>query len=907
MDANVWTRLNRLLDEALDLTPEERTSWLSSLGPEHDAVKPGLAALLAHAHSVADARFLDTLPPVNFNAGAFEDTASTQVGPYRLLREIGRGGMGTVWLAERSDGTLRRPVALKLPWGAWPRAALAGRMLRERDILGALTHPNIARIYDAGVAPEGRPYLALEYVEGQAIDVYCDAQPLDVNARVRVFLQVAGALAYAHAQLVIHRDLKPSNILVSGDGQVHLLDFGIAKLLEEGQTKETLLSQFAGGSPHTPEYASPEQIAGGPLGIASDIYSLGVVLYELLARARPYRVQRDSLRAMHDAIVEIDPPPPSAVAADPVTARTLRGDLDTIVLKALKKRPEERYATVNALADDLQRYLDGLPVAARPDSRLYRLRKLVARNRIAAAATAATLTAIVAGAGVAAWQAHEARLQRDAAIRERVRADANAEAANRAARIARANFELTDYLTADLASGRSTTDLEQQLERAILTVRSQYRDDPLLRLHLLLGIAGRFRQLGSFDRHRALVAELEKTATAAGDENVLAQLQCWRARDLSQGGNAAAARALIDPVIARLRSSGAPAMEILISCLADESAIARLAGDSPRAIAAVEEVRRLEEENGLVRTDNHTDTLLLLARAYSQAGRYREAATAVARSVELRIELGREDTPGMMNVRTVQATVLREGGQPQQALPILSSTMETHTSKGGAPASIPVLEYETGLTLVRLGRAGEALPFLTRAGAAARARGDATLIRASSVAAVLALADSRQLPRARAMLAETERLYTRLRAEQQYTARQVLFAGAHLALADGDPAKAGAYLDEARRMLTTLKNEDDPAWRVFHSYAARAALAGRRYDDAAAAARAALRLSQQQAIDPNASVFVGEDLLVQAEVLIAQGETTRGRETAHRAVTVLEKTAGPKHPAVERATALASH
>jgi serine/threonine-protein kinase len=905
MDANVWTRLNRLLDEALELTPEERTSWLSSLGPEHDAVKPSLVALLAHAHSVAGARFLDTLPPVDFNAGVLEDTAATLVGPYRLLREIGRGGMGTVWLAERSDGTLRRPVALKLPWGAWPRAALAGRMLRERDILAALTHPNIARIYDAGVTPEGRPYLALEYVEGQTIDAYCHAHHLDVNARLRVFLQVARALAYAHAQLVIHRDLKPSNILVSADGQVHLLDFGIAKLLEEGETKETSLSQFAGGSPHTPEYASPEQIAGRPLGTASDVYSLGVVLYELLAGARPYKVQRDSLHALHEAIVQIDPPPPSAVVADPATARTLRGDLDTIVLKALKKRPEERYATVNALADDLQRYLDGLPVAARPDSRLYRLKKLVVRNRIAAAATAATLAAIVAGAAVAAWQAHEARLQRDAAIRERVRADANAEAAGRAARIARANFELTDYLTADIATGRSTTDLEHQLERAIVTVRRQYRDEPLLRLHLLLGIAGRFRQLGSFDRHRALVAELEKTADTAGDESVLAQLRCWKARDLSQGGNAAAARALIDPVIASLRSGGPQSTEILISCLADESAIARLAGDSTRAIAAVEEVRRLEEEKGLVRTDSHTDTLLLLARAYSQAGRYREAAAAAARSVELRIELGREDTPGMMNVRTIQATVFREGGQPQRALPILSSALATHTSRGGAPASIPALEYETGLTLVRLGRAGEALPFLSRAGAAARARGDATMIRASSVMSILALSDTGQLPRAAVLLVETEPLYTRLRAEQQYTARQFLFAGAHLALAQEDAGKASAYLEETRRLLAKLGNEDDPAWRVFHFYAARAALAGRRYDEAATAARAALRLSQQQAIDPEASVFVGEDLLVQADVLLAQGETPRGREAAQRAVTLLEKTAGPKHPAVERARGLA--
>ena len=545
-----------------------------------------------------------------------------------------------------------------------------------------------------------------------------------------------------------------------------------------------------------------------------------------------------------------------------------------------------------------------MPVAARPDSRLYRLKKLVARNRIAAAATAATLAAIVAGAGVAAWQAHEARLQRDVAVRERVRADAQAEAAGRAARIARANAELTDYLTADIATGRSTTDLEQQLERAIVSVRSQYRDDPLLRLHLILGIAGRFRQLGNFDRHRALVAELEATATAAGDQNVLAQLRCWRARDLSQGGDAAGARALIDPVIASLRSGGPQSAAILISCLADESAIARLAGDSTRAIAAVEEVRRLEEAGGLVRTDSHTDTLLLLARAYSQAGRYREAAAAAARSIELRIELGREDTPGMMNVQTIQATVFREGGQPQRALPILSSELATRTSRGGASASIPTLDYETGLTLVRLGRSAEALPLLTRAGAAARQRGDPTMIRASSVVSIIALSETAQLSRAGTLLGETEPLYARLRAEQQYTARQFLFAGTHLALAQGDAVRASAYLDEARRLLAKLKNESDPAWRVFHFYSARVALEQRRYDDAVTAARAALRLSREQAIDPEASLFVGEDLLVEAQALAALGDTARAREAAQGAATQLEKIAGPAHPAIARAKAL---
>ena len=314
--------------------------------------------------------------------------------------------MGVVWLAERSDGLVKRPVALKLPHHVWQRAGLPERMAREREILAALTHPNIARLYDAGVTAEHRPFLAIEYVEGHPIDTYCRDRRLDTGARVRLFVQVANAVAYAHAKLVVHRDLKPANILVAADGQVRLLDFGIAKLLDQQQAEETALTELT-GRPLTLDYASPEQIRGEPLTIGSDVYSLGVVLYELLSGARPYKLKRDSRGALEDAILEADPPLPSA-AAEPGSRRSLRGDLDTIVLKALRKRPEERYATVHALVDDLERYLEGRPVLARSDGLWYRVRKFTARNAIAVGAAGAVLAAVVVGASAAAWQARVA-------------------------------------------------------------------------------------------------------------------------------------------------------------------------------------------------------------------------------------------------------------------------------------------------------------------------------------------------------------------------------------------------------------------------------------------------------------------------------------------------------------------
>jgi serine/threonine-protein kinase len=276
-------------------------------------------------------------------------------------------------------------------------------MAREGEFLAALTHPHIARLYDAGLDGSGQPYLALEYVEGRPIDAYCRSRQLDLRARLRLFLQVAEAVAYAHGKLIVHRDLKPTNILVGDDGQAKLLDFGIAKLLADNEAPQSSLTQVS-GPPLTPDYASPEQIAGEPLGVASDVYSMGIVLYELLTGSRPYTLRRDSRGTLAEAIRHVDLPRPSEVAEFPWRA-ALRGDLETVLLKALKKPQEERYATMMAFAEDVERWMDGRPVRATPDTMTYRMRKFVGRNRLAVGAAAAILLAVLAGAGIATWQA----------------------------------------------------------------------------------------------------------------------------------------------------------------------------------------------------------------------------------------------------------------------------------------------------------------------------------------------------------------------------------------------------------------------------------------------------------------------------------------------------------------------
>ena len=404
-----WREVSALLDQALDLGAEQREAWLDAL----ENVDPLVKSLLRDAlKSNVDGRtrdFIDALPRMS-DEGADGRQTGDRVGAYQLLARLGAGGMGEVWLAQRADGMLERRVALKLPMLALSRAALSQRFARERALLAPLAHEHIARLYDAGFADDGQPFLALEYVEGEPIDRYADARGLDVDHRLRLFEQVLEAVSHAHANLVLHRDLKPSNILVTAAGSVKLLDFGIAKLMDGGEARETELTRLAGAA-LTLDYASPEQIAGKPLTTGTDVYSLGVVLYELLTGERPYKLKRGTRGELEEAIARVDPVLPSqariraetaaamATTSSRVRAR-LTGDLDTIVVKALRKDAGARYASIEAFADDLRRYRERLPVLARPDSRWYRTRRFVQRHALPVVAGATVGVALVVATSV---------------------------------------------------------------------------------------------------------------------------------------------------------------------------------------------------------------------------------------------------------------------------------------------------------------------------------------------------------------------------------------------------------------------------------------------------------------------------------------------------------------------------
>jgi len=513
------TTLSHLLDEALEVPEEKREAWIEGLATSTSRIKTMLRSLLSDGLGAESAYFLNTLPKFTVvdddaarappEAGVVEGAI---VGAYRLIREIGRGGMSTVWLATRTDEQIKRAVALKLPHLHLDRHQFVERFARERDILAALSHPNIAHLYDAGVTEAGQPFLALEYVDGISITEYCDRQQATIRVRIDLFLQVLGAVQYAHSHLVIHRDLKPSNILATKEGHVTLLDFGIAKLITDGIASATQLTLLS-GRVLTPDYAAPEQIAGEALSTSSDVYSLGVVLYELLTGARPYRLKRDSRGALEEAILSADPLRPSQASISSSISQsrattikkmrsTLNGDLDTIILKALRKRPGERYATVDAFRQDIERYLSGHAVQAKADTLWYRSKKFLARNRIAAGAAATVFTALITGTGLALWQAGVARQQ--ARISQE-----NARTSEAVQRFMENLFEANSADQPNPELARQTT-ARELLDRGRSKIETALKDSPAAKLRVLDTLSRMYRDLGylntAADLARARVA-----------------------------------------------------------------------------------------------------------------------------------------------------------------------------------------------------------------------------------------------------------------------------------------------------------------------------------------------------------------------------------------------------------------
>jgi serine/threonine protein kinase len=502
-----WPLISKLLDEAIELPAGERAAWLTRLPPENAHLKAHLEELLAasaqsHTALVNWPQY-EPGPDASRLKESAEFKADDIIGPYRLRRLLGEGGMGTVWLAESVTGAIKMPVALKLPRLATQLspAYLQERFERERVILRALNHPNIARLFEAGITGSGQPFLALEYIDGETLLAHCNSRRLQIKQRLELFAQVLKALQYAHSNLIIHRDLKPSNILVTATDEIKLLDFGIAKLLDSDtqNAHETELTQL-GGRAMTPDYASPEQVRGDALTTASDVYSCGVLLHELLTGKRPYRLKRGTRAELEEAILIADISRPSTIVAGDQAGnsqnttgglkRKLSGDLDTIVLKALKKNPSDRYASASALQEDIERYLAGRPVLAQPDSTAYRLQKFLARNRLPVVAATSVFAALLVGLGVALWQAQAAREQARVAVLEKARAEKHSGSIRKLS--TSLMFDVYDKIAQLQGATEARAALANNTSQYLAELATDAGDNPEFRLEL----AEAFRRLG---------------------------------------------------------------------------------------------------------------------------------------------------------------------------------------------------------------------------------------------------------------------------------------------------------------------------------------------------------------------------------------------------------------------------
>jgi serine/threonine-protein kinase len=668
MDSAYWERVQALFGAALDRPKDDRAAFLDAACPDDDALRRDVLSLLeadATAHSFLDGVALDA---VNLSDAFALD--GQQIGPYRIIREIGQGGMGAVYLAERADGQFEQQVALKLIKRGMDSELILRRFEHERQILARLQHPNIARLLGGGLTEDGRPYFAMEYVDGAPIDTYCDARQLSIDERLGLFTTVCKAVLYAHAKLVVHRDLKPENILVTqdeaGQPQVKLLDFGIAKLLEdpsEGLTR-------TGMAVMTPAYASPEQVRGEVVSTSTDIYSLGVVLYELLTGVRPYDVASQSSDAAQ-AIATVEPVRPSTVvkmatATDRRVSqargtqpgrlrRRLTGDLDVICLKALRKEPERRYGSVEAFADDLQRHRDGLPVLARSDAVSYRLRKFVLRHRTGVSIAAAAVLVVMTLVGY-----YTARLaqERDLAQREAAKAQ-------QVAGFLESIFETTDPSE---ARGETVT-ARELLDAGHARIAEDLQGQPLVRAPLLRTLGNVYRELGLFEEARPLLEEAVALHRAAHGlrHPETASSQTALALVLDEIGEREAAEALYREALVTRRAVLGPDHPLLSESLANLGYLLQNQGLDTEAEVLLREALTIDRLHFAADHPYVATSMTRLARLLRQEERYDEAETLLREALAAQRRHYAGDHPEVASTLRNLASLLRDTDRYEEA------------------------------------------------------------------------------------------------------------------------------------------------------------------------------------------------------------------------------------------------
>ena len=730
----------------------------------------------------------------------------TPIGTYVIESLLGQGGSGTVWRARRADGRIGGFVAIKLLHLSLLGHSGGPRFEREGAILARLTHPHIARLLDAGVTPGGQPYLVLDLVTGQPIDRYCDERRLDVDQRLALFDDVLAAVAHAHSHLVVHRDIKPNNILVGADGEVKLLDFGIAKLLEEGTEGATVTAE--GQRALTPHYAAPEQLQGASITTSTDIYALGVLLYQLLVGQHPTSARTMSSGEVIRATLEVDPVPlPRAlttsatrlkgeiddIATERSTTperlhRTLRGDMENIVARMLRKDPAERYQTVAALAEDLRRYRANEPVSARPDSLAYRVAKFTRRHRSMVAAAAVVVLSLAAGlvgtltqARRAEAHAAQAQLERDNALRQL----SYAESSN----------EFITFLLDQIGADKPFT-MAELLTRGEQLLKKQFADDPATRARLQMHLSGLYAQGGQAGKAGELLAQAQRAAQDVDEPTLHATIECGLAWQASEKGSADVALQMLDQALARLndatdREAGRSARA---ECLFTRGQVRFARGD---ARASTVDLQQALTTLGRPRTDQRTLAIRIrstLALALHTVGQASSAISEYERVVGELEAMGRGSTQLVAALYNNLGVLLNASGQTLRAKQASERAFEIVRGTG---TSDPVLEAVYAKLLTQLGRAREALPLAEHAIAGARASGNERVTVIALQSGAVTLCAVGDLARCEVLLAEAQAMLARTMPPGSPAIASIQVQQAELALARADPREAARVLGHA--------------------------------------------------------------------------------------------------------------
>jgi len=895
LSADEWVFLSASLDQALELEEDERAAWLASLEAKDSVTAARVRRLLTIRGKPEFEKFLFQAPALTREEEVPPPTLiGRTIGPYLIEEEIGRGGMGSVWRARRMDGRYAGTVAIKFVHAAWIGRKGDQRFRLEGQLLGRLDHPHIARLLDAGVLDGTHPYLILEYVEGEPVDAYCARNSLGLKARLGLFIDVLAAVTHAHHHLIVHRDLKPANIFVTRDGTVKLLDFGVAKLLDD--ELESNAAPQSSAVALTPQYAAPEQLLAQTVSTATDVYALGLVLYLILTGTHPFSSEKRSRSDALRALLNEDAARASSAAAVPgIPGRLLEGDLDNVLHKALKRDPRERYASAEAFSEDLQRFLSYQPVSARPDSWRYRVAKFTRRNRTGLLLGSLAASALVVASTFALVQMFDARAQRDIAVFEAT--DASAQS------------ELSEFLLGDSLSRAPREAARQRLDRARDLIHRRFRNEPLVQARLLLALSGRYLDTGDFKEGAALVQEAETIGRRLDDPHLNADIACERAQDATERGDLTTARkevASADSSIQRLTIvPGGLAAE----CAKAAAYIAHQEDDDAKAAALMGDTLRLLEREGQQRTSTYTSVAHEYARSLSMSGEYRLAWAAEQSVLTAVRDLGRDDSDSYYASVNVAATTLILGGQPRKAVELIRSTVAK--AKKAAPEAVLPSYLDTTRLMAEAAMSASPSADAGLMQAADNAEKDGMLsavpaYRSSAIRAALVRGDLAAADRDWELMGPLEK---RLAADatQPRNAVRVLLEHCRLYLAHRQLAEASGSLEQAIALIPAARRETHPEWRQIVLLRAEIEYARRDYSSAARDAQVAVDHARAQAIDPQSSAWVGEALLWRARSEAALGDVRSAAASARESLTHLSATLDQTHPMVAAARVLTTN